>query len=306
MAAAGSNPSTSADNNIGTDVGANDLMGSVSDIIVKAVNDALTDNPPEASVKPKRSVNSPIAPRSTRKGNRSDTDGAMVGDIVSQVLTAVTPVIANIVKAAVASSTEQILKKMDETSKEMKSETMRTVDQVKKEVQAQKFELDRLEQYGRRDNVKIFGIPFQEDENTNQVIMDLAADIGVDISPSDISVSHRLPSSRNDRPKPILVKFVRRDTKTSFMKKKKELRQNENRKDVYVEEDLTPLRFKMLKELKRDSDNIKRVWALDGKINCVIQDGQHEVKKVISSPSDLVKVGWSVEKINDLGFYIPL
>ena len=288
------------------------FMGPVSSLIEKAVNDALAENPVETALKQKRVANSPSVSRNTRKtssqgttSGKGEIDSAMVGDIVSRVLNAVTPMIAQVVKAAVASSTELILKKLDDTSKEMKRETAQTVNQVKEEVQAQKFELDKLEQYGRRDNIKIFGIPPEENENTNQLVVDLAADIGVSISSNDISVSHRLPGGRNDRPKPIIVKFVRRDTKSSIMKRKKELKKKENRKEVYVQEDLTPLRSKIFKELKRDRDNIKRVWTVDGKINCIIEEGQYEVKKIINSPYDLVKVGWSAEKINELNLYIP-
>ena len=51
-------------------------------------------------------------------------------------------------------------------------------------------------------------------EDTNQLVVELAADIGVEVKLDDISVSHRLPGGpRRDssRPKPIIVKFVRNE-----------------------------------------------------------------------------------------------
>ena len=49
-------------------------------------------------------------------------------------------------------------------------------------------------------------------------------DMGVDISRNDISVSHRLPKSCTMSEHPIIIKFVRRNTKTGLMMNTKTLR----------------------------------------------------------------------------------
>ena len=70
---------------------------------------------------------------------------------------------------------------------------------MKSAIQSQKWEMDALEQYSRRDNIKIFGIaePAQNgEENTNQIVMDLGKKVGVAIFPGDISVSHRVRGGR--------------------------------------------------------------------------------------------------------------
>ena len=59
------------------------------------------------------------------------------------------------------------------------------------------------------------------------------------LKPEYISVSHRLPG-RSGSTRPIIVKFVRRNTKTAMMKSKRKLR-DANRKGVYINDDLTPL-----------------------------------------------------------------
>ena len=122
------------------------------------------------------------------------------------------------------------------------------VNNLRNEVQLLKFELDRLNQYSRRDSVRISGIPESEDENTNDIVKQLAADIGVTLTPNDISVSHRLPG-RQGTAKPIIVKFVRRDMKTAFMKNKRRLR-DLNRKGVFLNDDLTPFRAKLTRVLR--------------------------------------------------------
>ena len=83
------------------------------------------------------------------------------------------------------------------------------------------WEKDADEQYGRRENLRIYGIPENENENTNNIIIDLAEKLKVPISYHDISTSHRLGPKRHaprdgnrPRPRAIIVKFVRRDVKT--------------------------------------------------------------------------------------------
>ena len=90
-----------------------------------------------------------------------------------------------------------------------------------------------------------------EGENTNALVTRLAADIGVSVTQTDISVSHRVPG-RPDSARPIIVKFVRHDTKTSMMKNKRRLR-DLDWKGVFLNDDLTPFRAKLARKLRHDS-----------------------------------------------------
>ena len=129
---------------------------------------------------------------------------------------------------------------------------------------------------------------------------ELAADIGVTLKPEDISVSHRLPG-RPGSTRPFIVKFVRRNTKTTMMKNKRKLR-DANRKGVYINDDMTPLRAKMARILRHDPST-QSVWSIDGRIFCTILENGSEVKKIVDSPDDLFKLGWSEEKVNNLNIY---
>ena len=135
-------------------------------------------------------------------------------------------------------------------------------------------------------------------------MVDVAKDMGLTVVPQDISVSHRLPA-RGGQAKPIIAKFVRRDVKTQLMRNKKKLREHESRKNVYVNEDLTPFRSKLVRELRKD-ETIKSVWTIDGKIFCTQDERGKEYKRVITSPDDLFKVGWPEEKVYALGFFYDL
>ena len=68
----------------------------------------------------------------------------------------------------------------------------KAVGNVKTEVQKQNWKLDALEQYSRRENVKIVGTDEKVGEDTTAIVVQVAESIGLNIKPEDISVSHRL------------------------------------------------------------------------------------------------------------------
>ena len=82
-----------------------------------------------------------------------------------------------------------------------------------------------------------------------------------------------------------------------MMRAKKELRGLSGYRHVFLNDDLTTLRSRLVYELKRD-ETIKSVWTIDGRIMCVQEEGGTDVKTVIDSPDDLFK-----EKVAGLGVY---
>ena len=241
-------------------------------------------------------------------------DGAAIGDIIAQVIAAIQPVfvksITVAVTTAVKAATAQI---MANVRREMGviEDVGKKLCSLQVENQKLTFEVDRLEQYSRRENVprvRIYGLAETQGESTNTVFIDMARDICVTITPADISVSHRLGrpgrggSTADSRPRPLIVKLVRRDTKFELMRNKKKMRAMEKYRHVYVNDDLTTPRSKLVKILKGEKE-IKSVWTIEGRINCTFDRDGHEVRKVIESPDDLFKLGWTEAKIAGLGLY---
>ena len=85
-----------------------------------------------------------------------------------------------------------------------------------------------------------------------QQVVDVVKGTGVEIFKSDISVCHRLPA-RGQSGKPNIVKFVRRETKLALMKKKSGLRHQSGR-PIFINDDITQLRARLLKSLKEKTD----------------------------------------------------
>ena len=79
-----------------------------------------------------------------------------------------------------------------------------------------------LEQYGRRNNVEIEGISDSiSDENLESKVIDILAEIDVNVESKDIEACHRIGKSS---PKRSIVRFVNRKVCKSALKNRKKLR----------------------------------------------------------------------------------
>ena len=71
-------------------------------------------------------------------------------------------------------------------------------------------EHNALQQYGRRNNIEITGIPDNApDQNLEEKVVDILNEINVDVSPEDIVACHRVGVTKNDSKK-IIACFINR------------------------------------------------------------------------------------------------
>lgn len=209
----------------------------------------------------------------------SETRG--VTKTAKEVAAIIMPGIANIISVAVATAVSAAVK-------DVVDKLVRSSDEAQKYCLLNRYENDRLEQYMRRDNVRIAGLSEEEDENEEilQVkTIELAADMGVTVEPGDISTVHRV-GRPGDRSRTVVVRFCHRKKRNEVMDKKKELR-NKGR-NIFVNEDLTPLRATLLKIVK-EQDSVSNATTRDGRILAWLRDGNRRVE--VSTPADLHRVG---------------
>ena len=141
---------------------------------------------------------------------------------------------------------------------------------------------------------------------------------GREITDADISTSHRNGSvnntsnaqpgmpTTNKKVPDIYVRFTRRDVKTEVFEKRKNLAINSacptKYRNVAIYEDVTPLRSRIMYELRQrdDKKKFKHVWSRGGRIFCKTPE-QAETPSVrptvINKPEDLDKVGFTAEEI---------
>ena len=111
--------------------------------------------------------------------------------------------------------------------------------------------IDDLEQYTRRTNIRILGIPEDNDkgpENTDDLAINFCAqELGINLSHEDISRSHRV-GKRSAKPRPIIVCLVRHNSKVAILRKRRLLK--ENKRPFNVQEYLTLSRRNILRYLQ--------------------------------------------------------
>ena len=121
------------------------------------------------------------------------------------------------------------------------------------------------EQYSRRANLKIYGLDEAENEVCNDLVLEFIRNrLFCSVENEDIDISHRVGKFVKDNPKgprPIIVKFVRRQKKLEVMKKRSQLK---NSRTIMVDDMCRELQavFNRVKADKR----IKDVWTWDSKV----------------------------------------
>ena len=179
-----------------------------------------------------------------------------------------------------------------------------TCVELKERVRKLELESDALEQYGRRNILRVSGIPEQNNEVTDDIIIQLASDLNVPISKKDIDRSHRVgkpdtggrlgrttKSTRQHRD--IIVKFTSYNARHNLFQMRKELptTENANLKSIFINEDLTKIRSQILFEARnfRRGRKLNAAYSSDGKI--LIRDLKDK-RHIVTSLDDLVRFGY--------------
>ena len=143
--------------------------------------------------------------------------------------------------------------------------------------------VDQAEQYSRRNNLRISGYVEDNNENTDDIVMKMASDIGCDLQLSEIDRSHRVgkPDAARTKQREILVKFTSYRARQKLYKKRTELK-DKGYNGVFLNEDLTKLRSKVLFEARKvvKADRAKGAWSSDG--NILIKDYGDVVHRLTS------------------------
>ena len=138
------------------------------------------------------------------------------------------------------------------------------VDVQKMQIQDLVTKLDDHEQHSRRQSLRFTkkNGTFTPEEDYSKFVTDLAADMGVVMSPDDIDRSHTTDKDN----KQIIVKFTTYKARYRMYSNKKNLKGLN--KDVFISEDLTKTRYEMFKQLLelRKQKLIDSAWTNDGRL----------------------------------------
>lgn len=186
--------------------------------------------------------------------------------------------ILSIAEAVSNSVLQQLNEKTVEQDKKIQ-ELESEVDNLKVANLKYTCEIDNLEQYGRRNSIRIFGSTETQNENISEVVLDiLNSKLKTNIKVEDIDRMHRIGKPTMGGTRAIIVKFTSYRCRKIVFDQKKLLKGSR----IAIREDLTAERNKLLKAAAKKY-TFKNVWSRDGKI--LIRT--NNTVKLITSIADL-------------------
>ena len=187
------------------------------------------------------------------------------------------------------------IKHLNEELENQKAENEKLVEQIKTVNDAAEDRINDLEQYGRRNNLRINGIPEDTDveetaerttrkvaETLNRVIVDL------NLAKCDFDIAHRLGQRGPGSCRPVIVKFQSRMKRDIVLRNRKLFKGS----NIYMNEDLTRLNQLVLSCVrKKMPDEVDKVWVRNGRISYKNKAKHvHEVK--FSEYEDWIDLEW--------------
>ena len=235
--------------------------------------------------------------------NQSLSDMTMnVGQITKEILEAVLPVVLTTVVGAVNEVLDKFVSKFEKTHADQ------TDQRLQSHIRTLTYKNDALEQYSRRESVRIFGVTDVQNESSEQTeekVLKVFEDMGAAVTGADISACHRVGKPKHGR-RAVIVRFTSRKSRQMVMTKKRNLRDKPAYDKVYINDDLTPLRQKLLGYVK-DLPVTEKAWTIGGRI--LVQKRSppglpaEKIPKpvMIESPDDLFHLGVDVVDYERLG-----
>ncbi|XP_046679222.1 uncharacterized protein LOC124366665 [Homalodisca vitripennis] len=152
-------------------------------------------------------------------------------------------------------------------------------DNLNKSVNDLQERLINIEQYSKKHNIEISGIPTTPQDDVKHIVKDFGLALGVEVQLSNIAAAHRIPSYNKSRLPSVVVQFHDRDIKEALLSK---FREAKTRSDhltadkinrafppgrVYVNDHLTPENKQFLAMLKKKCQDVGYVfvWCRDRK-----------------------------------------
>lgn len=206
------------------------------------------------------------------------------------------PTIKQIVAEAVKEATDTLGTEVQELKRE-NQQLVKNNRELERRVIQLESDTDALEQYSRRNTVRISGLPEVPSEDTDSAVLAIARELDVPLTPSDIDRSHRVgrvddsrAGSGRRRPRDIIVKFATYNAKQRLYVKRKNLRETASMNSIFINEDLTKKRSKLLYDARClvRMKKLKSAYASDGKI--FVRDNL-ERRHLIRGDTDLSEFG---------------
>ncbi|KAJ8911362.1 hypothetical protein NQ315_011655 [Exocentrus adspersus] len=166
----------------------------------------------------------------------------------------------------------QIDEKLDKIERSVAS-IVNEVQSNSEHVKKLEKRMDMLEQYGKRNNLIIYGVQEngnETSEDTEDKILTLFKNkLNIGLVTSDIEKCYRIGRTHTDKGRPILVGFLSQKVKTNVYKNKRMLKKT----GFSMKEDLTKSNVELMKKAA-SKYGLSNVWSQNGKIYALQNDNK--------------------------------
>lgn len=140
---------------------------------------------------------------------------------------------------------------------------------------------DHLEQYSRRNSIRISGIKELPSENTDEIVLQIVKAVGSDIVLGDIDRSHRVGKPNPRKPRDVIVKFATYRARQKVYRSRALLK-DKGYPNTFINEDLTRRRSSMLFKARQLVKNGTFIgaWSSDG--NILVRDADSKIHRIDS------------------------
>jgi archaellum component FlaC len=136
------------------------------------------------------------------------------------------------------------------------------VDRLQEQVRDGMIMTNDVEQYSRRNNIRIHGMhPNADGTSTDAVLTVIRDKLHIQCEADDIESSHPLPKKSSQPTAAIIVRFRSRKKREEVLR----CRRNLKGTSISISEDLTNLNMQLLNRLK-SNDKIRSCWSWNGRI----------------------------------------
>ncbi|KAK9686108.1 hypothetical protein QE152_g37441 [Popillia japonica] len=179
--------------------------------------------------------------------------------------------VTNVVAKTIDEKIDNVLKKYCERCDELEKANKVLVNKI-----------DNLEQYSRRNSIRIFGVAEKSNENIQDIVMNMCSEkLNIDFSLRDIDRAHRIgPRQVGNKKRSIILKLTSFRCKMEILKNRHKLKGTA----ISIAEDLTKTRYDLYKLAQRKF-GVKNTFTLDGTV--YIRDCG--IKRRIGAIQDLEK-----------------
>ncbi|CAN7995616.1 unnamed protein product [Ixodes hexagonus] len=189
---------------------------------------------------------------------------------------------------------DEVLKKVKEHDSEIR-ELRKKVDELEQERKTDetaqlKKELNKLEQYGRKNNLEVHGLVQTLNKNLLEKLNKIADKIDVPrLTEDNVEAVHRVPTKAKKTPI-VIVRFVNRNERNAWLQNKQKLRSEADDDNVYLQENMTALNRQLFYEVRAKAKFLgyKFAWHKEGCSYVRKQEGGPTIR--IEHDGDLEKI----------------